>query len=196
MITSGLRRLWINPWGSCHFPFFTCPYKLGCAVVLMQSNATANNVILHQQLPWKIYFLFLCWNLWLAKNEQIFKNQSQSQHSLVYTTMQAATEYFFLASFDRPVQVRTSQIIRWSTPNEPYIKLNTDGSSISNPRMASAGGLLHDSSGLWISRFSLNMDVATNNMAELEAVRQGLLLAWELGFKFIQLEIDSVIVLS
>ena len=28
------------------------------------------------------------------------------------------------------------------------------------------------------------------------AVRQGLLLAWELGFKFIQLEIDSVTVLS
>ena len=62
--------------------------------------------------------------------------------------------------------------------------------------MASAGGLLHDSSGLWISRFSLNMDVATNNMAELEAVRQGLLLAWELGFKFIQLEIDSITILS
>ena len=40
------------------------------------------------------------------------------------------------------------------------------------------------------------MGLATNNMAELEAVRQGLLLALELGFKFIQLEIDSVIVLS
>ena len=40
------------------------------------------------------------------------------------------------------------------------------------------------------------MGLATNNMAELEVVRQGLLLALELGFKFIQLEIDSVIVLS
>ena len=33
-------------------------------------------------------------------------------------------------------------------------------------------------------------------MAKLAAIRQGLLLAWELGFKFIQLEIDSVTVLS
>ena len=40
------------------------------------------------------------------------------------------------------------------------------------------------------------MGITTNNMAELEAVRQGLMLAWDLGFKFIQLEMDSMIVLS
>ena len=60
--------------------------------------------------------------------------------------------------------------------------------------MAGAGGLLRDSPSLWISGFSLNMGIATNNMAELEAVRQGLLLALALGFKIIQLEIDSVTV--
>ena len=42
----------------------------------------------------------------------------------------------------------------------------------------------------------VEIDITTNNMAELEAVSQGLWLAWDLGFKFIQLEIDSVIVLS
>ena len=91
--------------------------------------------------------------------------------------MQAATEYFFLASFDRPVQVRTSQIIRWAVPNEPNIKLNTNGSSIGNPRMVSIGGLLRDSFGFWLSGFSLNLGIATNNMAELAAIWQGLLLA-------------------
>ena len=60
--------------------------------------------------------------------------------------------------------------------------------------MAGARGLLRDSLSLWISGFSLNMGIATNNMAELEAVRQGLLLALALGFKIIQLEIDSVTV--
>lgn len=109
--------------------------------------------------------------------------------------MQATTKYFFLASFDKLVQVRTPQIIKWATPKEPYVKLNTDGSAIGNTGMAGAS-LLQDSYGLWISRFSLNMGIATNNMAELGAVRQGLLLVWNLGFKFIQLEIDSVTVLS
>ena len=40
------------------------------------------------------------------------------------------------------------------------------------------------------------MGIATNNMAELGMMRQGLMLAWNLGFKIIQLELDSVIVLS
>ena len=40
------------------------------------------------------------------------------------------------------------------------------------------------------------MGIATNNMAELGAVSRGLMLAWNLDFKFIQLELDSVIVFS
>ena len=62
--------------------------------------------------------------------------------------------------------------------------------------MAGVGGLLRDSSELWISGFSLSIGITTNNMAELGAVHQGLMLAWELGFKFIHLENDSMTVLS
>ena len=40
------------------------------------------------------------------------------------------------------------------------------------------------------------MGITTNNMAQLGAVRQGLMLAWDLGFKFIQQKLDFVIVLS
>lgn len=159
----------------------------------LQTNATSDRVILHQQLPWNVYFPFLCWHLWLARNKCIFKNQSRSQHRLVHKTVQATIEFFFyLACPVKIVKNSISQIIKWITPIEPFIKLNTDGSSSDNLGMAEAGGLLRDSSGLWISRFSLSMDITTNNMAELGAVRQGLILAWDLEFKFIQLEIDSM----
>jgi len=40
------------------------------------------------------------------------------------------------------------------------------------------------------------MGITTNNMAKLGAMRQGLMLSWELGFKFIHVEIDSITVLS
>ena len=40
------------------------------------------------------------------------------------------------------------------------------------------------------------MGITSNNIAELEAVRRGLLLTWNLGFKFIHLEIDSMTILS
>ena len=71
-----------------------------------------------------------------------------------------------------------------------------DSSAISNPGLAGAGGILRDHSGVWISGFSLHLGLASNNMAELAAVWQGLALAWDMGFKFIQLEIDSNVVLT
>ena len=86
--------------------------------------------------------------------------------------------------------------MKWITPLEPFIKLNMNGSSIGNPRLASVGGLLHNSSSAWISSFSLNMDITSNNIAKLGAVRQGLILVWDLGFKLIHLEINSMIILS
>ena len=39
------------------------------------------------------------------------------------------------------------------------------------------------------------MGITSNNIAELGVVREGLILAWDLGFKFIHLEINSMIVL-
>ena len=110
--------------------------------------------------------------------------------------VQTATEYFYLACLDKTFKIHISQTVKWTAPIEPFIKLNMDGSSLDNPSMAGVGGLLRDSSELWISGFSLSIGITTNNMAELGAVRQGLMLAWELGFKFIHLEIDSMTMLS
>ena len=52
----------------------------------------------------------------------------------------------------------------------PYITLNTDGSALSNPGIAGAGGILRDHLGHWIASFSLHLGIATNNTAELAAV--------------------------
>ena len=87
-------------------------------------------------------------------------------------------------------------IIKWIAPLEPFIKLNTGGNSLDNPGLAGAGGLLQNGLRSWVLGFSLNMDIALNNIAELETVRWGLILACNLGFKFIHLEIDSMTVLS
>ena len=40
------------------------------------------------------------------------------------------------------------------------------------------------------------MGLATNNMVELATARQGLAMAWTMGFKYIQLELDSKVVLT
>ena len=165
----------------------------------LRYNATLDRVVLPNHVPWRIYFPFTCWKLWLARSERIFKNQSRSQHSLLYSSVQAATEFHFLAGTIIQPPSRIPQLIRWHSPPPspyPYLKLNTNGSALGNPSLASAGRVLRDHRGQWIFGFSLHVGLATNNMAELDVVRQGLEMAWNMGFKFIHLELDSKLVLS
>ena len=42
----------------------------------------------------------------------------------------------------------------------------------------------------------MHIGLATNNIAELAAVRQGLAMAWNMGIKHLQLELDSEVVLN
>ena len=50
----------------------------------LRSSAIVDTTILHIQLPWRIYFSFLCWNLWLAKNERILIN-NPDPNTILYT---------------------------------------------------------------------------------------------------------------
>lgn len=44
----------------------------------LETNSTSDNILSGHKLPWKVLFSFLCWYLWLVRNEQIFHNQSSS----------------------------------------------------------------------------------------------------------------------
>ena len=130
-----------------------------------------DTLILRHQLPWKIYFPFLYWHLWLARNECIFNNQSSSQSQLVHKAVQFATEFFYLACPAKTIKIGIPKTIKWINPLEPFIKLNTDGYSLGNPGLVGATGLLRNSFSAWVSGFSLNMGITSNNIDELGAVR-------------------------
>ena len=66
---------------------------------------------------------------------------------------------------------------------------------LGNLGLAGAGRVLQDHWGRWISGFSLHVSLVTNNMVELAAVKQGLEMVWNMGFKFLHLELDSKVVL-
>ncbi|MBA0815447.1 hypothetical protein Gohar_000217 [Gossypium harknessii] len=57
--------------------------------------------------------------------------------------------------------------------------------------MASAGEVVRDDKGDWISGFSRSLGVATVLHSELWAILDGLNLAWDRGFRKIILESDS-----
>ena len=184
------KESWANPWDSYPWPFFTCFYKSGFDIMQLR-----------QQLLCPINFHCEFISLSFAGiYGQSGMNESSSSISVPAWTCSflCASSYKILLPgwLCDQSQVRILYLIRWNVPPDPNIKLNTDGSVIGNLGLAGAGGLLRDSSGEWISSFSLHLGLASNNMAELAAVRQGLAIAWALGFIFIQLELDSTIVLT
>lgn len=62
--------------------------------------------------------------------------------------------------------------------------------------MAGAGGLVRDSTGKWLVGFMVHRGVCSNMVAEMEAVRFGLNLAWEEGYRNIVCEVDALVALE
>ena len=76
------------------------------------------------------------------------------------------------------------------------MKLNTDGSSLSNPGLAGGGGVIRDEEGNWIVGFARNIGITTSFQAELWGLRDGLTLCVERNFSVVQVELHARAVLD
>ena len=160
------KEVWRQSPGLLPMSFFQQPLQ-----EWLRRNTTMEGTLLPHHLPWQVYFPFTCWKLWLARNERIFKAHSRSQHSLVFSSIQVATEFYFLAGTTKRTSVRVPQLVKWQVPLYPFCKLNTDGSALDNPGLAGAGGVLRDHQGRWLTGFSTRVGITSNNLAKLVAVR-------------------------
>lgn len=88
------------------------------------------------------------------------------------------------------------QLVRWFPPAEHQVALNVDGSSYGNPGRAGYGGLLRDHNGSWIIGFSGPVSFADSLEVELLAINNGLILAWNLGFRDVSCRSDCMNALS
>ena len=113
------REIWCQALGILPLSFFALPLQ-----DWLQSNATSERATLPHLIPWKVFFPFTCWKLWLAHNERIFNHQSITQHSLLYSSVQAATEFHFLAGTVHQTPTRIPQTIRWHPPPPHLPSLN------------------------------------------------------------------------
>lgn len=75
----------------------------------------------------------------------------------------------------------SGQLIKWQLPPDGCLLLNSYGSRRQTDNHASAGGLIRDASGNWVTRFMVHIGVTSSLEAELWGVRQGLLFEKERG---------------
>ena len=77
-----------------------------------------------------------------------------------------------------------------------WMKLNSDGSALGNPRRARGGGLIHNHDGNWVQGYAGGLGHTSNFMAELWALRDGLILAREMGLNNLIIELDALSVVT
>ena len=82
-------------------------------------------------------------------------------------------------------------LMQWLKPPEIWVKLNTDGSVLSNPGKIWAGGILGDSNGRLNFAFSVPLGDGTNNQAEVEAATFGIAWCVHLKYTKVILEVNS-----
>jgi len=81
--------------------------------------------------------------------------------------------------------------VKWIPLLNNIIKVNVDGSSLSNPGRSSFGGLIRNNNGDWLLGFSGFCGITSCLAAELYAIFHGLRIAYDAGHMNIILESDS-----
>ena len=71
-----------------------------------------------------------------------------------------------------------------------------DGASCGNPGKAVGGGVIKDCHGGWVKGFLRSIGHATSVMAEWWALRDGLILAIQLGINQLEVELESKVIVE
>lgn len=87
-------------------------------------------------------------------------------------------------------------LYRWKRPPTGVLKLNVDGSCNLTFKSMATGGLIRNDQGEWHSGFTTNEDAGDSLLAELLAIKNGLLHAWDKGARDIICESNSADVIS
>ncbi|CAN1120124.1 Putative ribonuclease H protein At1g65750 [Linum perenne] len=92
----------------------------------------------------------------------------------------------------RKANQKSEAMIGWNPAPYDCVTLNTDGSVLGNPNRAAAGGIFRDHLGRPIATFSTNLGVFSIMRAELRATEIGFRIAWDMGLRKVQLQMDSL----
>ncbi|PHT45576.1 hypothetical protein CQW23_14734 [Capsicum baccatum] len=86
--------------------------------------------------------------------------------------------------------------LRWRRPISGRFKLNTDGCSKKNPKSAGGCGVLRDENGQMIMAYSEYYGECSNNIVDSKAILCGITWCMKNGFKDVNIESDSMLVVK
>lgn len=102
-----------------------------------------------------------------------------------------AKEYVLCVTQPRYSNRMAVRQVRWEKPNPGWVELNTDGSSTASSGTSGGGGLIRDDRGNWVVGFSRKIGKVNSFLAEIWALRDGLILCNQLNLNAVMVELDA-----
>ncbi|CAN0920858.1 Putative ribonuclease H protein At1g65750 [Linum grandiflorum] len=136
------------------------------------------------------------WLLWRARNKRLFEqdieNHMEVAHRCDYWVALISSSWK-IGQLGREVRslTRQTQLIGWRPWDEGWFNLSTDGSLRSPTKVAAAGGVIRTDTCRFVKAFAANLGSCSITRAEMQAIVDGLKLAWSLGIRRIRVQSDS-----
>ena len=141
--------------------------------------------------PWKILFPMGVWNLWLHRNNFIFRTGKVDQ-SCFKKSIKDSVEFFSVRLNAKLPKAKSVIAMGWEKPPMGWAKLNSDRSAFGNTGRAGGGGVIRDHDGHWLKGYARPLGCTNSCMAELWTLRDGLLIAKEMGINNLIIELDAL----
>ncbi|KAG7557811.1 Reverse transcriptase domain [Arabidopsis suecica] len=150
------------------------------------------------EVEWSTLFSMAVWWGWKWRCGNVFGETGKCRDRVRFLRELAdeVTRSHVLARGNTRSGTRVERMVGWKKPPEGWVKLSTDGASHGNPGPSTAGGVIRGMAGEWLGGFALNIGVCSAPLAELWGVYYGLVIAWERGFRRVELEVDSELVVG
>ncbi|WMV30198.1 hypothetical protein MTR67_023583 [Solanum verrucosum] len=140
----------------------------------MPHHNEAHKIILQSTL------IFICWSLWKNRCSNKYRgkqsNIARVKHLVILDTFKLLHTVFpyipwplnwsrLCKLLETCIHDTKITVVQWLKPPENWVKLNTDGSALSNPGSMGAGGVLRNHMGKLLFSFSVPLGEGTNNQA-------------------------------
>lgn len=144
---------------------------------------------------WNERFMSTIWWIWKWRNSFIFRENEinlQSKLDFLRSVWSDTEEAFRTVSPITTLPKRNRiMMVGWKPPPQGTWKLNTDGAKENSYGLAACGGLIRSCHGILVKGFTCKIGRCTAFAAEVWGVFHGLQLAWNLGLRHVQVEVDS-----
>ncbi|XP_019252877.1 PREDICTED: uncharacterized protein LOC109231690 [Nicotiana attenuata] len=154
--------------------------------------------------------IIICWNLWKSRCGAKYGTKHSSMVRVVfsinsninlllkttYPNITWPSKWSGICTLTESLNflTKTTQVC-WQRPTLGLVKINSDGSALSNPGRMGAGAIIKNHQGDFIHAIASPLGEGTNNLAETEAAFLGVKWCIDNGFSKVHLEADSALLI-